>query len=76
MIFEYQNVTPGLCDDAGKCWCSETSISLSDFRALLPSRCDLGEAVCDVGDPSITSLSYCPVLLGYLPLSRTGEWHL
>jgi len=39
--------TSGLCDDAGKCWCSESSISLNNFRALLPSRCHLGNAVCE-----------------------------
>merc|ERR1712215_15716 len=38
--------TSGLCDDDGKCWCSERSIALTDFRALLPSRCDLGQSVC------------------------------
>ena len=43
-----QNTSEGLCDDDGKCWCSERSIALSDFRALLPSRCDLGQSVCDV----------------------------
>merc|ERR1712080_449826 len=39
--------TSGLCDDNGKCWCSENSIGLDSFRALLPSRCTLGESFCE-----------------------------
>jgi len=39
--------TSGVCDEQGKCWCSENSIDLDDFRAILPSRCTLGQAVCD-----------------------------
>merc|ERR1711976_364505 len=39
--------TSGICDDNGKCWCSERSISLDDIKALLPSRCDLGTSVCE-----------------------------
>merc|ERR1711944_273498 len=38
--------TSGICDDERECWCSERSISLDDFRALLPSRCTLGETFC------------------------------
>merc|ERR1712062_65036 len=38
--------TSGLCDDAGVCHCSAKSISLSNFRAMLPSRCTLGESFC------------------------------
>merc|ERR1719412_713675 len=34
------------CDAEDKCWCSEQSINLSDFRELLPSRCTLGTAFC------------------------------
>merc|ERR1712210_180527 len=36
--------TSGLCDDAGACHCSAKSISLSNFHAMLPSRCTLGRA--------------------------------
>jgi len=38
--------TSGVCDDDWVCHCSERSISLSDLRALLPSRCNFGEALC------------------------------
>merc|ERR1712024_144330 len=33
--------TSGICDGEGECNCSERSISLSDLRKLLPSRCNL-----------------------------------
>merc|ERR1712241_1014472 len=38
--------TSGICDGEGECNCSERSISLSNLRALLPSRCNLGESFC------------------------------
>merc|ERR1712024_104379 len=38
--------TSGICDAEGECICSEKSISLSNLRALLPSRCNLGEKFC------------------------------
>jgi len=39
--------TSGVCDDEGTCFCSEKSISLDDFKKLLPSRCSLGESFCE-----------------------------
>merc|ERR1719219_2443841 len=39
--------TSGICDNEGECICSERSISLSDLRGLLPSRCNLGESFCE-----------------------------
>merc|ERR1712168_1721772 len=39
--------TSGICDAEGECICSEKSISLSNLRALLPSRCNLGEKFCE-----------------------------
>jgi len=39
--------TSGLCDDEGTCHCSERSISLSNLKNLLPSRCDLGVSFCE-----------------------------
>jgi len=36
----------GTCDDDNKCWCSELPFDLDDLRESLPSRCDLGESVC------------------------------
>merc|ERR1712203_44081 len=38
--------TSGICDGEGECNCSEKSISLENFNALLPSRCHLGESFC------------------------------
>merc|ERR1739849_39155 len=38
--------TSGICDGEGECNCSERSISLSNLRDLLPSRCNLGESFC------------------------------
>merc|ERR1711915_603945 len=35
--------TSGICDADGECICSERSISLSNLRALLPSRCSISE---------------------------------
>ena len=35
-----------MCDDEGKCWCSERSIDWDDIKGMLPSRCDLGLKVC------------------------------
>ena len=39
--------TSGVCDEEGTCHCSEKSISLSNLKALLPSRCDLGDSFCE-----------------------------
>merc|ERR1711872_1048162 len=36
--------TSGICDADWNCHCSEKSISVNNFRALLPSRCNLGES--------------------------------
>merc|ERR1712107_282898 len=38
--------TSGLCTDEGECQCSERSISLSNLRALLSSRCHPGVSFC------------------------------
>ena len=38
--------TSGICDSENVCHCSEQSISLDDIKALVPSRCDLGESFC------------------------------
>eukprot|EP00088_Acartia_fossae_P035505 TRINITY_DN36602_c0_g1_i1.p1 TRINITY_DN36602_c0_g1~~TRINITY_DN36602_c0_g1_i1.p1 ORF type:complete len:159 (-),score=21.33 TRINITY_DN36602_c0_g1_i1:98-574(-) len=38
--------TSGICDEDWNCHCSERSITLRDFNALLPSRCNLGEEFC------------------------------
>merc|ERR1712018_1055075 len=38
--------TSGICDDDGKCWCSERSIDFEAFKELLPSRCDFTESFC------------------------------
>merc|ERR1712133_48714 len=38
--------TSGICDEDGECNCSEKSISLDNLKALLPSRCNLGEGFC------------------------------
>eukprot|EP00090_Calanus_glacialis_P035398 TRINITY_DN60439_c0_g1_i1.p1 TRINITY_DN60439_c0_g1~~TRINITY_DN60439_c0_g1_i1.p1 ORF type:complete len:159 (+),score=40.12 TRINITY_DN60439_c0_g1_i1:91-567(+) len=39
--------TSGICDAEGDCICSEKSISLNNFRNLLPSRCNLGLPFCE-----------------------------
>merc|ERR1711962_713855 len=39
--------TSGNCDPLGDCHCSERSISVNVFKALLPSRCNLGESFCE-----------------------------
>jgi len=39
--------TSGICDAEGECICSERTISLSNLRALLPSRCSISEKFCE-----------------------------
>merc|ERR1711872_1196058 len=45
--------TSGICDSEGDCNCSEKSISLKNFKKLLPSRCNLGQSFCEVTCNSI-----------------------
>eukprot|EP00090_Calanus_glacialis_P012028 TRINITY_DN2046_c0_g1_i1.p1 TRINITY_DN2046_c0_g1~~TRINITY_DN2046_c0_g1_i1.p1 ORF type:complete len:162 (-),score=44.14 TRINITY_DN2046_c0_g1_i1:93-578(-) len=45
--------TSGICDAEGDCICSEKSISLKNFKKLLPSRCNLGQSFCEVTCNSI-----------------------
>ena len=35
-----------MCDDDGKCWCSERSIDWDTIKGLLPSRCDVSLELC------------------------------